>query len=252
MGQELRLPALPKRIVSLVPSQTELLVDLGLEEQLVGITKFCIHPDKTYKSISKVGGTKDFNIEKIRALQPDLIIGNKEENEEKGILALMQEFPVWMSDIKTFEDALQMIDGIGELTGTSSQSQKIRTGIEHNFEALSVSPKNKTIAYLIWKGPYMLAGQDTFIHQMIGKMGLQNACAENRYPEYSPEALTALNPDYIFLSSEPYPFKEKHMEEFRSLCPNAKVLIVDGEAFSWYGSRLLQSPDYFRELLLKL
>ncbi len=254
MGNAIHLPCTPKRIVSLVPSQTELLFDLGLNEQVVGITKFCIHPAGKFKSKAKVGGTKDFNIEKIRALQPDLIIGNKEENEEQGIKQLMKEFPVWMSDIANLEDALQMIEQIAVLVGKEANGKRVVADINANFVKLKSAINNqqspiKKVAYFIWKDPYMVAAGNTFIDDMLQRCGWQNAVLGNRYPALSVPEIAQAQPDVILLSSEPYPFKEKHIAEFAAMCPQATVKVVDGEFFSWYGSRIQHAPEYFIKLL---
>jgi ABC-type Fe3+-hydroxamate transport system substrate-binding protein len=241
------LKSYPKRIVSLVPSQSELLWDLGLREELVGITKFCVHPKELYKSIPKIGGTKTVNMNKVRALKPDLIIGNKEENEHAQILELRKEFPVWMSDIYNLEDSLTMIQSIGALVNRVEEANEIKDNIRTSF--LNLKTINKSVLYLIWKNPYMAAGNATFIGDMLHKMGLQNCLTDNsgRYPNLSVEDIKVLNPELILLSSEPYPFKEKHIQEFKQLLPNSKILLVDGELFSWYGSRLLKSVNYFNE-----
>lgn len=253
MGYEVRLRSFPpKRIVSLVPSQTELLFDLGLEEEVIGITKFCIHPKEQFKAKSKVGGTKDFSIEKIRALQPDLIIGNKEENEEQGIKALQEEFPVWMSDIVSLEDALGMIEGVGAVTGKQHTAYSIQQAIKTAYQDVPALNPPKRAAYFIWKKPYMLAGPGTFIDEQLKSLGLQNIASGARYPEIDLESLAKAEPVVILLSSEPYPFKDKHIEEFRAVCPKASIHIVDGELFSWYGSRLQRAPAYFKKLLPKL
>jgi ABC-type Fe3+-hydroxamate transport system substrate-binding protein len=247
------LPEKPKRIVSLVPSQTELLFDLGLENEVVGVTKFCIHPSEKVKTKTKIGGTKNFNFEVIDALQPDLIIGNKEENYQEGIEKLAEKYPVWMSDIFTLEDSLEMIQSLGELTGTAENAMKIAAKIEAGFAALPLPETKIPAAYFIWKNPYMAAGSNTFIDDMLQRCGFENVFAQTeRYPEIGIEMLQKSNPEVIMLSSEPYPFKEKHLLEFQEICPNSKILIVDGEMFSWYGSRLLNAPAYFRELLLRL
>lgn len=249
MGRQVELAWPPRRIVSLVPSQTELLHSLGLAQEVVGITKFCVHPEGWRKQKQVVGGTKTPHLEAIRALQPDLIIGNKEENEQSSIEALAQEFPVWMSDIYTLADALEMMRMLGEVTGREAAAQQLASTIHQRFMSLprpGVSPK---VLYLIWRKPWMAAGSQTFIHQMLESCCFTNVIAEQlRYPELSEEAMQALEPDLVFLSSEPYPFKEKHLAELQALLPQAKLLLVDGELFSWYGSRLLQAPAYFREV----
>lgn len=246
---ELRSP--PQRIVSLVPSQSELLWDLGLKHRLAGITKFCIHPGELFESIPRVGGTKTLNIDKIRALKPDLIIGNKEENERIQVEALQKEFKVWMSDIYNLEDALKTITAIGGLTDTKERADGIATEIRSSFRELPFL--DRSVLYLIWK-PYMAAGRGTFIGNMLEKIGLRNVIAaeDSRYPQLSIEDICAMNPELIFLSSEPFPFKQVHADELQQQLPNTKVVLVDGELFSWYGSRLLRSVAYFHKLLKQL
>ena len=249
MGCEVTVPRNP-RIISLVPSQTELLFDLGLDEQIVGITKFCIHPSSKVKEKMKIGGTKKFNFDKIHTLQPDLIIGNKEENYKEGIEKLQQQYPVWMSDITTLQDALEMMTAIGKLTNTENKASEIRNKVVKGFSAIKKHDP-KTVLYFIWQKPYMVVGDDTFINEMIERLGLKNLAAGlGRYPELTAEMISSLQPDLIMLSSEPYPFKEKHIDSFRQLCPTADLRIVDGEMFSWYGSRLIKSAGYFNQLQL--
>ncbi|MEO6882545.1 MAG: helical backbone metal receptor [Bacteroidia bacterium] len=259
-NREIILREIPKKIISVVPSQTELLYDLGLDEEVIGITKFCIHPEKWFREKTRIGGTKKLDIEKIKLLNPDLIIANKEENEKSQIEELARDFNVWISDIKTLDDALQMILRIGEITNKKERAGEIKQKIEIEFEKIifrQVKKKFLRTAYFIWKKPFMVAGEDTFIDEMLRICGLENVFPKNifsdtrntRYPEISAEQLKAANPEIILLSSEPYPFKEKHIEEFKLICPQAKIKIVDGELFSWYGSRLLESPAYFAELI---
>jgi ABC-type Fe3+-hydroxamate transport system substrate-binding protein len=249
LNNTIELNAFPKRIISLVPSQSELLWDLGLREELVGITKFCIHPKELYQSVTRIGGTKTLNIDKIRALKPDVIIGNKEENEQAQIEALQKEFKVWMSDIYTLNDSLSMIEGIGELVNKTEEAKKLTTLINTSFKQLKHS--QKTVLYFIWNKPYMMAGRATFIGHLLEKIGLTNSLSDvnSRYPTLSLDDIINLNPELIFLSSEPYPFKEVHVKELQKHLPNARILIVDGELFSWYGSRLTHSVTYFNELI---
>ena len=256
MNHRVELFDTPKRIVSVVPSQTELLYCLGLHKEVVGITKFCIHPPEWFMSKRKVGGTKTIDIEKVKALNPDLIIGNKEENSQEQIEELMDWFPVWMSDISTLADACDMIVRVGKIMGKQQQSIVLKLQIEQAFRSFLdnflANNNPGRVAYFIWKKPYMVVGTGTFISHMLECCGFKNVFSsdsDSRYPEVNLEQLTALQPQYIFLSSEPYPFKEKHVEEFSRVCPLAKILIVDGEIFSWYGSRLLKAPAYFRQLM---
>ena len=249
LGRNITIPKKPLRIISLVPSQTELLFDLGLDNELVGITKFCIHPGDKTKQKAKIGGTKALDLKKIKQLKPDLIIGNKEENEKDQIEALAKEFPVWMSDINTLGDALQMILQIGNIVSKQEKAAEIKDKIGSSFKLLPqiLNPLPR-IAYFIWKNPYMVAAGNTFIDHIIHLAGWQNAISSSRYPEISPDELKKLNPDVILLSSEPYPFKEKHIREFQEICPDKPIIIANGELFSWYGSRLQYTPSYLLQL----
>jgi ABC-type Fe3+-hydroxamate transport system substrate-binding protein len=238
-----------KRIVSIVPSQSELLWHLGLEKELVGITKFCIHPHQMATSVALVGGTKKLKIQKIRELQPDIIIANKEENEQSQIEELAKEFPVWISDIHNLDESLQMIEMLGVLFDKKEKALELTTTIKSTFQQLTTSP-NVKVAYFIWNHPMMVAGKNTFIDDMLKRCNFENVFLnkDSRYPKISIEELQKANPELILLSSEPFPFKEKHVVEFQKLLPNSKVIIVDGELFSWYGSRLQHSANYFLEL----
>ncbi|MCY1522733.1 Vitamin B12-binding protein [compost metagenome] len=252
MGRQVEVNFPPKRIISLVPSQSELLFDLCLNEEVVGITKFCIHPVEKFASCTKVGGTKKLKIDVIRALQPDLIIGNKEENTRNDIELLMEEFPVWMSDIHDLDEAMVAIGMIGELVDRSPEAAYINHLIAAGFTdlgRLSVQ-KNKPlrVAYVIWKSPYLFAGRNTFIDDIIRRIGWTNIITENRYPELDPEVLKARDCNVVCLSSEPYPFNELHIDEIQSVLPAAKVVLVDGEMFSWYGSRLVKAVQYLFQL----
>lgn len=249
----------PKKIISIVPSQTELLCSLGLDEEVIGITKFCVHPKKWLQQKKIVGGTKKLHLDIIHHLHPDLIIANKEENDKDQLEELMKDFPVWISDIYSLEDALSMIRSIGEITGRKDQSQNVANEIQWKFQHLSVKPKPDTsnpkpqVAYFIWRNPWMVAGKDTFINEMIRYCGFKN-CFEHlsRYPVIQLEHLNDLDCKLILLSSEPFPFREKHAEEIRQIIPDAKIIFVDGEMFSWYGSRLLKAPEYFTEIRRKI
>jgi ABC-type Fe3+-hydroxamate transport system substrate-binding protein len=252
MSRDVYIPATPQRIVSIVPSQTELLFDLGLTEQIVGVTKFCIHPSDAVQSKTKVGGTKQLNIDLIKSLQPDLIIANKEENERSQVEKLAQHFPVWVSDVNNLADALQMIRSIGEINGKDAEALKITKQVSASFKALKSAINQFSVAYLIWRKPYMVAGKGTYIDDMISHCGLRNVINETRYPEVSAQQLVTLNPNVVLLSSEPYPFKQKHIDEFKAILPKARVFLVDGEMFSWYGSRLQHTVEYFGQIIKML
>ena len=155
VGNQLTLHRIPRRIISLVPSQTELLFDLGLENNMVGITKFCIHPAEKVKGKTIIGGTKNFNFKAIAKLQPDLIIGNKEENYKEGIEELQKNHPVWMSDIQTLEEAFAMMTALGVITNTTEKADAIINNVKSGFNKLAKYPPVET-AYFIWKNPYRI------------------------------------------------------------------------------------------------
>jgi ABC-type Fe3+-hydroxamate transport system substrate-binding protein len=244
----------PTRIISLVPSQTELLYDLGLRDEVIGITKFCIHPDEWFRRKQRVGGTKNLKIDLIKSLNPDLILANKEENLKEEIEILQNDFNVYVSDISTINEALQMIEDIGKLVHCQQKSIEIVNGIKAEMMTQSrLEKKDKIDAlYLIWQNPYMVAGNDTFIHDMMLEAGFNNLVKQNRYPMMTLEEIKSINPTVIMLSSEPFPFADKHIIEWQMQLPNTKIILVDGELFSWYGSRMLKSFQYFRGLYEEL
>ena len=246
MNNIIRLNKYPSRIISLVPSQTELLFDLGLDTGIVGVTRYCIYPpDKTDKR-AKIGGTKKFQFEVIDKLQPDLIIGNKEENYPEGIQQLQEKYPVWMSDIATLEDALLMIWGIGELVNKAKNARQIIDEIKTGTDCLESYPLKKVV-YFIWKDPYMVAGGNIFITNMLHKCGLINIFNKAvSYPKINLDQIA--DAELILLSSEPYPFNQDDLEFFKKKYPDLPVLLVNGTMFSWYGSRLKNAASYYRTL----
>ncbi|MBS4065310.1 MAG: ABC transporter substrate-binding protein [Chitinophagaceae bacterium] len=247
-GKLISKPSSPLRIVSLVPSITELLFDLGLNDDVVGITKFCVHPKEWFQTKTRVGGTKTVSVEKVKTLQPNLILANKEENVKEQVEELAKEFSVYTSDITTVADAYNMMLKVGELTDTKEKAveivETIKTGLVKPEQA-----KTLKVLYLIWQKPYMAAGGDTFINDMLLKAGLVNVLQQqNRYPQLTVDEIKALNPDVLLLSSEPFPFQQKHADELKQLTGIGTIKLVDGEIFSWYGSRMLQAPAYFAKL----
>lgn len=253
-GTALSLPAAPLRIISLVPSLTELLFDLGLEERIVGITKFCVHPYHLKSTKTIIGGTKKVHTEKIRLLQPDIIIANKEENTEEIVAAMREIAPVYVSDIVTIQDALAMIEDFGKIFSVRTQSQqwinKINFGLE-DFKNFIKDKKPLKVAYFIWKEPYMAAGNNTFINEMLKLNRFSNIYEnrDDRYPEVIVQKMRIQgDPDVVFLSSEPYPFKDEDAFELGRHTHHAKTIFVDGEMFSWYGSRIVKAFAYFKQL----
>jgi iron complex transport system substrate-binding protein len=247
LGTQHTFETTPKRIVSLVPSQTELLVDLGLEDALVGLTKFCVHPVYLKSTKTIVGGTKNIKFDKIKELFPDIIICNKEENTKEIVEALSLICPVWVTDIYTIEDNNQMIRDFGEIFNKRTNAQKWIDKIQNFIQNKPI----KKAAYFIWANPYMVAGNTTFINELLKLNHFQNIyeSKEGRYPEVELKKIRLDgDPDYVFLSSEPFPFKDEHAFEVGRFTHHAKTVFVDGEMFSWYGSRLVKAFQYFKDL----
>lgn len=239
------------KIISLVPSITETLFDFGLtDNEVIGRTKFCIHPSDLVKDVEVIGGTKNLNIAKIKSLKPDLIIANKEENEKLQVEELMNDFEVWVTDIASLEDNHDFISELGTRLNRGDLAENFNQKINSIFKDIRVSQPKK-VAYLIWKNPYMTVGSDTFINEVLEKIGFENLFKnQKRYPEISVEELKKA--DLIFLSSEPYPFQQKHIEELQKELPNKEIVLVDGEAFSWFGTHMMKKENYLKNLSSKL
>lgn len=239
------------KVISLVPSITEALFDLGLtENEVIGRTKFCIHPADKVKNVQIIGGTKNLNIEKIKSLKPDIILANKEENVKEQVEALMTGFKVVVYNTETVEDNYYLVKNLGLLFNKEERAQIFNLKIYEVLNQAKIHTKIKT-AYLIWKNPYMTVGSDTFIHNILSEIGFENIFSHKpRYPEIRVEDLAEA--DVIMLSSEPFPFKEKHIAEIKEFYPDKKILIVDGEAFSWYGTHIAKCENYFKKLISEL
>lgn len=258
IGNTITLTETPKRIVSLVPSQTETLFDLGLEDKIVGITKFCVHPFHLKSTKMIVGGTKKVNIEKIRELQPDIIIANKEENTLEIVESLKDIAPVWVTDVVTIQDSIDMIEELGKLFSVRTQARqwinKINFGLADFKEYIKDKPVKRT-AYFIWKNPYMVAGNNTFINELMKLNRLENIYEKNegRYPEVVVQKMRIQgDPQAIFLSSEPFPFKDEDAFELGRHTHHAQTVFVDGEMFSWHGTRLVKAFTYFKQVRERL
>ncbi|HXG28672.1 MAG TPA: helical backbone metal receptor [Nevskiales bacterium] len=254
LGRAVRLPARPRRIVSLCPSQTETLLALGLSGRVVGRTRYCIHPAAEVSRITEVGGTKQLRLDALRALQPDLIIAEKEENRREDVEALEREFPVYVTDVRSVDGALRMIRHLGQLCDCTQAAEVLAQQIAGRFSRLQPLRPRRRVAYLIWRKPWMAAGADTYIHDVLTRCGFENvfAAKTGRYPETTLEDIERLAPEVLLLSSEPYPFQDRHRQEFAKRLPGAKVLLVDGEAFSWYGARMRLAADALQRLLSEL
>jgi hypothetical protein len=247
-GRTITLALQPQRIISLVPSQTELLHHLGLGDRVVGITKFCVHPQEWHRTKTRVGGTKKLNREVIKSLQPDLIIANREENLEEDVLWLERFVPTWVSDVRTLCDALELVERIAEITDASHRGAELPAALKP-LCALQERSRKIKVAYLIWQEPFMAVGSETFVHHMLEAAGFDNAVPFARYPQVSLPQLEDWGAEVIMLSSEPFPFSAAHAAVLRERLPaHQKVVLVDGELCSWYGPRMLKGIPYLQRL----
>ena len=238
LGREVVLPAMPKRIISLVPSITELVAYFEMDAEVVGITKFCIYPTSWFQSKERVGGTKNIDLEKVKSLNPDLIIGNKEENTKDDMEALMAFAPVWMSDVNSIEDANHLITCLAEIFNKEDKGQALIGDLNKYFLSHASEGAGKSVLYFIWHSPAFVAGKNTYIDSYLTSIGYQNCVSMDRYPEVT--SLGFLEPDVVLLSSEPFPFNETHVAFYQELFPNAEIKLVDGERYSWYGVSTLR------------
>lgn len=234
------------RIVSLVPSLTATLAELGLESSLVGCTSFCVDPPGLARRITVVGGTKDPDISKISLLMPDRILVNTEENLASDINACRGLAPVHESFPRSPDDVPGMIRAIGEFTGADAAAAHIAENTARALQSLKnagiVKPRKSTFLYLIWRAPYMAAGRDTYISDFLEMAGFRNALKSLRYPELAMDAMVELNPEIIFFSSEPWPFRKRDYQAFAAqwrLVTGSRMptlFKIDGKALSWHGA----------------
>jgi len=252
LGRRVVLPDRPQRIVSLVPSITDLLHALELGDRVAGITRFCERPEHWRDTKTIVGGTKDVKADVVADLQTNLVLANREENEKADVQAIIDasNAPVYVTDVETVPEATAMIRTVGDLTGTVDAAQETADTVDSRFAELPPETPLRA-AYLIWRDPYMSVGRDTFIHDVMQRGGFENVCSgETRYPTVMLDQIAAQDPDVIFCSSEPFPFhqKERFTQEIQDALPDTPVEIVDGQLFSWYGPRLLNTPAYLNDL----
>jgi ABC-type Fe3+-hydroxamate transport system substrate-binding protein len=249
-----RTPALtdaPQRLVSLVPSTTETLFALGLGPRVVGVTRFCVRPASA-RDLAKVGGTKDADPERILALDPDLVVGNCEENTRELFDALEGRVPVWAAFPRTVDDALDDLSAVGRLCGAHEASRTHRQAIEAaraDLHAAADAAGPFTYVALIWNRPLMSVSDDTFVSAMLAEAGGRNAVGDrpDRFPVLEPGALAAASPDVVLLLSEPFPFRPRHAARLvaDTGLPEDRFRYVDGQHLTWHGVRMAPA---FREL----
>jgi ABC-type Fe3+-hydroxamate transport system substrate-binding protein len=244
------------RIVSLVPSITELICDLGLSAQLVGRTGFCVHPRETLKPIAKVGGTKDVNLGKVRALAPTHVVLNIDENEKPTAEALAQFVPhLIVTHPLGPLDNPPLYRLIGGIFGREQAAEALCAQFQQAYAALESAARawpRQRVLYLIWKDPWMAVARDTYISRTLALAGWDTlpANATARYPQVKLDAALLQHAELVLLPSEPYRFRERDLGELRALpaMRGKMVALIDGEASSWYGSRAIAGLDYLRGL----
>ena len=211
-GREVLAPTRPRRIVCLCPSLTETIVVMGAGERLVGRSRYCIHPEDALLEVDVVGGTKNPDIEAIAALQPDLIIAEKEENRAEDIAALEAVAPVYVFVVEDLEDAFAMLERMAVLLDEQRRGRALAADVALRWRALPRLSAPLSCLYMIWRRPWMAAGRATFIHAVLARLGFENAALKctGRYPSLEPEHIRELNPKLVLLSSEPYPFQARH------------------------------------------
>lgn len=236
------------RIVSLCPSTTESLIDLGLADQLVGITRFCIHPREVVQNLPRVGGTKDPKREKIEAARPDLVFMNEEENRREDYAWIAPRCEVDVSYPQGPADVPDLLRRWGDRLGVRETAEGWATAIEGELAAPATG--FGSFAYLIWRRPFMAAGEDTYIHRLLEGAGGRNVVrGMGRYPEIERDDLAELAPDWLLLPDEPFPFDERHVPELvETLPPRTRVLLVGGDDLSWHGTRTLRGLRLARAL----
>lgn len=238
----------PQKIISLCPAITKTLYALKLDSQIIGRTKYCLYPQHKVNNAVIVGGTKNINLQLIQSLQPDLIIAEKEENTKEIVETLEKYFPVYVAEVQSIDGAYKMMKSVGDITGKKEESEMLISSIKAKFQTLP-NAQGKRVAYVIWKKPYMAVGNHTYIHSLLNKLGFINpfASLEGRYPIITEQQFQDANLDYVFLATEPFPFKETHLHEFLQMVPNSQPIIVNGEMF-WYGATMINIAQYFQTL----
>ncbi len=245
------------RLVSLCPSLTELLFDLGLGESVVGRTKFCVHPRSDVDAVESVGGTKNPRIDRIIALNPDLVLLNEEENRREDADALVAAgISCHISLPRSAADTAEMVRSIGSEVDRAAEAEEIARDIETRAARVVRDAASRTpvsFAYLIWRDPLMSVNADTFISSLLSLAGGRNVfgAESDRYPEIDADRLAAADPDVVMLSSEPFPFGERHAAELslETGLPPERFRFVDGELLSWHGSRTPDGIDHAEVLV---
>jgi len=227
-----------------VPSLTDAAFALGVGDRVVGRTEFCVRPRGDVERVEQVGGTKNPDVEHVRALAPDVILANREENTKHRVEALAEDFPVWLTDPRGPDDVPDLWRELGHITARDGDAFA-RACEEELAAARAAAPERRpTFLYYVWKGPWIVAGHDTYISALLEAAGWRNAlpAEKTRFPRLGSEDIAVLGCDLHMLSSEPYAFKIAE-------APAQPARLVDGEVLSWYPSLTVEGLRYARKLL---
>jgi len=239
----------PRRIVSLVPSITETLCALGLADALVGITVYCVEPRDVVSGKNRIGGEKNPDLDKIRGLEPDLVIANIEENLRDHVDTLRSwSIPVWVTYPRTVAEGIRLIAELGAVTGTDARARELLSEIEPLYERVAKAAARRPpvpVFYPIWRGPYMTINRDTYIHDLLRVCAGRNVFADRgeRYPTVTLDEVAAQRPAVILLPDEPFRFRRAHLADFAGYADmpavrDERIHLVDGKPFSWHGPRI--------------
>jgi ABC-type Fe3+-hydroxamate transport system substrate-binding protein len=259
-GVPLALARPPRRIVSLIPSTTETLCALGLADRLVGVTVYCVEPREALRGKTRIGGEKNPDLAKIRALAPDLVVANVEENVREHIEALRAAgVPVWVTYPRTATGAIAMIRELGALTGTGARADALAGALERRLAEVRAAAARRppvSVFYAIWRNPWMTVGRDTYVHDVLAVCGGRNVFGDHgdRYPAVTLAEVAARRPAVILLPDEPFRFRRAHLADFAPYgdvpaVEAGRIHLVDGKPFAWHGPRLKDALETIPALL---
>lgn len=260
LGRSLTVRQRPERIVSLVPSLTEALFAFGLEQEIVGVTRFCVEPRRGVAGKTKVGGTKALDVAKIEALEPDLVIASAEENSPGDVTQLFDHgCPVFVTMVTSVQSAIDLLRQLATITGTTAAARPIIQGAKKALtfvQATGAGGERVRVFCPVWRNPYMTCSRGTYMDDVVTVCGGRNVFDERRerYPRVELAEMAALDPQVILLPSEPYRFTKRHKADFRAFADvtavkNGHIFLIDGRMLTWYGPRIAQSLSEVKRLL---
>jgi len=252
LERRIYLDKAPRKIISLCPSLSETLYDLGLAECIAGRTDYCVHPQELADRVPSVGGPKSVSIDAVKKIGPDLILIVKEENDKKNIEKLTAlGYKCFIFDINSVSDALKMLVKLGKIFGLEKKASKIHDNVVKGLDSIKGIGNGASFLYMVWNSPYMACATDNYINSLLNHAGLSNCLSDRlkRYVIMPLNSLKSLSPELVLLPSEPYRYTFADRAKFEKIFPAARVELVDGEMFCWYGSRMAKASEYIKKLL---